>query len=66
MKTLYQIMGDGIEELWYFPNDVTTEEIKEVYSHYNKQGDYDTFEEYLEQYNPQMDAERVFVNEIYV
>jgi hypothetical protein len=63
---LIQILGEGIEELYNVPDDVTDENIKELYSHYKQQNDYETFEEYLDEYCPQMQMERVFVDEIYV
>ena len=65
-KRLVQLLGDGIEELWYFPEDVTDEQIQKIYKDWENNDDYDSFEEYLEEYIPQMDAERVFVDEIYV
>lgn len=63
---IVQILGDGIEELWSFPDGVTDEEIKETYKRFQNQEDYEIFEEYVDEYNPQMNAYRVFVDEIYV
>lgn len=64
---LIQLLGEGIEELWEFPDDITDEEIKEVYKTYQNHPDYEeSFEEYLEEYNPQMQGERKFVDEIYI
>lgn len=64
-KRLVQILGDMWEELWYFPQDVTDEQIKESFQRY-RDSDYETFEEYLDEENPQMDGERVFVDEILI
>lgn len=72
---LIQLMGDGVEELYNFPDDVTNEEIKKLYKEWRQftaeesirdNGEYSTFEEYLDEYSPQMQAIRLFVDEIYV
>lgn len=72
---LIQLMGDGIEELYHFPDDVTNEEIKKLYKEWEQftaeesirdNGEYSTFEEYLDEYAPQMQSIRLFVDEIYV
>jgi hypothetical protein len=63
---IIQILGDGIEELWQFPDDVTNKEIKNLYERYQKNEDYETFEDYINEYIPQMDGQRIFVDEIYV
>jgi len=63
---LVQLLGDGIEELYNFPDDVTDEEIKTLYSEYLRMDEYETFEEYLDEYAPQVQGERLFVDEIYV
>ena len=63
---LVQLLGDGIEELYSFPDDVTDEEIKTLYNEYLEMDEYETFEEYLEEYAPQVQGERLFVDEIYV
>ena len=47
-KRLVQILGDMWEELWYFPQDVTDEQIKESFQRY-RDSDYETFEEYLDE-----------------
>jgi len=74
-RRLIQLLGDGVEELYYFPEDVTDEEIQKLYKEWDwftaeesskDNNEYTTFEEYLEEYAPQMDAERVFVDEVYV
>lgn len=58
-------MGDLIEELWYFPSDVTEEEIRNAYKDY-QYSEYDSFEDYINEFNPKLEEERVFVNEIYI
>lgn len=63
---LHQIMtGDGIEELWEFPIDVSEEEIKDAWKEYYN-SEYESFEEYIDEYNPQLGGIRKFVNEIYI
>ena len=60
--------------LYNFPDDVKDEEIKLLYKEYSNKvklkeygNDFDEdFEGYLEDNCPQMQGERVFVNEIYV
>ena len=63
---IIQILGDDIEELWQFPDDVTNEEIKNLYERYQNNEDYETFEDYINEHVPQMDGQRIFVDEIYV
>ena len=63
---LIQLLGEGIEELWEFPNDVTDEDIQKLYKEYEDNDEYDLFEEYLDEYAPQMQGERKFVDEVYV
>jgi len=63
---IIQILGDDIEELWQFPDDVTNEEIKNLYERYQNNEDYETFEDYINEYVPQMGGQRIFVDEIYV
>lgn len=72
---LVQLLGDGIEELWEFPDDVTDEEIQKLYKEWEwftaeeslkDNNKYTTFEEYLDEYAPQVQGERKFVDEIYV
>lgn len=65
MRILYQLIGNDIKELWYFPIEVSESDIREAYRNY-KQSDYDSFEDYIDEYNPQLDGERVFVEEVYV
>ena len=66
---LVQILDDfGIEELYEFPDEVTNEEIKNLYTEWQESyiDEYESFEEYLEEFAPQIDATRKFVDEIYV
>lgn len=60
-KRLVQILGDACEELWLFPIDVSDEEIKQVFNRY-RNSDYETFEEYIDDENSQLDGERLFVD----
>ena len=64
-KRLVQILGDGWEELWFFPSDLSDEEIQESFNMY-KDSEYESFEEYVDEENPQLGGERVFVDEIIV
>jgi hypothetical protein len=60
-KRLVQILGDMWEELWLFPIDMSDEEIKQAFDRY-RDSDYETFEEYIDNENPQLDGERLFVD----
>ena len=60
---LVQLLGDGIEELWEFVDDVTDEQIIEMYARYELSGA-ESFEEWIE--SNTIEGIRVFVNEIYV
>ena len=63
---IVKITGPGIEELWTFPDDVKDKEIKKLYKLYQNNDDYHCFEDYITEYVPQMDGERIFVHKIYV
>lgn len=74
-KRLVQLIGDGCEELWYFPEETTNEEIERLYSdwlefdmkNWDKEGnEIQTFEDYVDHVGTWKEAERVFVDEIYV
>jgi hypothetical protein len=60
-KRLVQILGDMWDELWLFPIDMSDEEIKQSFDRY-KDSDYETFEEYIDNENPQLDGKRLFVD----
>lgn len=60
-KRLVQILGDMFEELWLFPIDLSDEEIKAAFDRY-RDSDYETFEEYIDEENPQLDGERIFID----
>lgn len=62
---LIQLIGDNIEELYNFDDGVTDSMIKEWYKRYQDQEYIDSFEEYLNNIEF-IDADRVFVDEIYV
>ena len=65
-KKLVQIMSDAWEELWLFPKDLSDAEIKEAFDRY-RVSDYETFEEYVDNENPQLGGERIFVDsEIFI
>ena len=61
---LIQLMGDGIEELYNFDDEITDEQIQEWYKQY-QDSDSESFEEFLNDVCL-IDADRVFVDEIYV
>lgn len=72
---LIQLIGDGIEELYYFPDDIEDDEIIALYKKWEwftseeslkEEGEYSDFEDYLAVTTPEMKVERVFVDEIYV
>lgn len=62
-RTLYQLLGEDIEELWYFPTDITEEKIQELYNDYckNWQWLHNSFEEFMKDRYYNIDCERVFV-----
>ena len=64
-KKLVNILGDGVEELWYFPTDIDNETIKGFYKLYLKTT-HDSFEDFMEEFNQHIDCERVFCDEIHV
>ena len=66
MRTLYQLIGDGIEELWYFPNELSSTDIIKYYEEWEQQELTDSFEEFMVRAYPEIDCERVFVEEVYV
>ena len=57
---LIQILGDMWEELWYFPVEVSDEQIQKLFNKY-RDSDYETFEEYMEN-ESDIKAKRVFVD----
>lgn len=71
MSKLIQILGDGIEELYQFPDNIRHEEIGKLYKEYldfiqDKEEEID-FEGYLEEYKSIFDVERVYIDEeIYI
>lgn len=65
-KRLVQLLGNEVEMLWYFPIEVEDEDIQMFYHNYEKQEDIDLFEEYMEENHPDINCERVFVDEVYV
>lgn len=64
---IIQLMGDGIEELYNIPDEMTDDQLKELYKEFleNDDGTYD-FEGYLEEHHSEHGIERLFVDEIYV
>jgi len=62
---LYQIFGEGIEELLWFPVQVSTDVIKEAYSKFES-SDYDDFEEWWAEIYSPLQMTRVFVEEVYI
>ena len=64
-KTLYQLKKDDFEELCYFNNEVSTSQIKEAYKGYER-SEFDSFEDYVEEWCPDYGYQRVFVEEIYL
>lgn len=65
-KRLVQLLGDMWEELWFFPQDTSDEEIQRLFKEY-RDSDYETFEEYIESLGDYAAlAERVFVDEIII
>lgn len=63
---LVQILGDGVEELWNFDSSYSDEEIVFWYQDWTDRPEFDTFDDYMEEVNPGVFCQRVFVDEIYV
>ncbi len=70
MSRLIQLMGDNIEELWNFPDEVTDEQIETWCKEYLNQDSedeyYDSLDEFMDKKYPEVDCNRVFVDEIYL
>lgn len=65
MSRLVQLLG-STEELWYFPDDVTDEDIQKLWKDYIDT-DFDSFEEYIESLGDLAAvANRTYVDEVYV
>jgi len=63
---LVQLIGYGVDELWEFTINTPAIDIETWYKEYEKDDDYDLFEEYMEDNYPNIKCRRVFVDEIYV
>lgn len=66
---LIQLMGENVEELWNFPDETTDEQIKSWYKEYEDdtcEHNEENFESFMENRYPELDCERLFVDEIYV
>lgn len=64
-KRIVLISGDMWEEFWLFPKNLSDAEIKKAFERYID-SDYETFEEFINVENPQLDGKRVFVDEIII
>jgi hypothetical protein len=64
-KKLVNLIGDGVEELWYFPTNIDNDVIKGFYKQYLKTT-HDSFEEFMQEFNQHIECERVFCDEIYI
>lgn len=62
---LVQLLGDGIEELYNVPDEITDEKIEELWTEY-KNSEFEEFEEFLNENYIDLFIERMFVDEIYV
>lgn len=62
---LVQILGECIEELWEFDEDIKDEQITEFYKEY-QESEYELFDEFMEEQHPEVQAERKFVDEVYI
>lgn len=68
-KILYQLLGENVEELWYFPENISIQEIKTFFKIFEE----DTFghnccdfEEFMSNYYSEIECERIFAEEVYV
>ncbi len=62
---LYQVTGDGIEELYHSEKPIDGEIFQGWWREY-QETDYEDFEEFMGEVHPSIDLERVFLDEIYV
>lgn len=65
---LVQIYDEDREELWNFPDSTSDKQIQNWYIDYIRLIDeyMDSFEQYMEEKHPEIDCERVFVDEIFI
>jgi hypothetical protein len=69
---LYQLLGDNTEELYYTEDkEMTIEKVEALYKEWKEadlnEEDADIeFDDWIEEFKPEVDLTRVFVNEIYV
>lgn len=64
-EKLVNIIGDGVEELWYFPEEIDDDTIKGFYKQYLKTT-HDSFEDFMQEFNQHIECARVFYDEIYI
>lgn len=65
---LYNILGDGVEELYWAEKEVDEDVLKEVYRNWEDSDVYDEmeFEDWWNEKYPDVYIHRVFLTEIYI
>jgi hypothetical protein len=66
---LVQILGENVEELWYFPDEISNDQLKSWYEEYEENTfdhNEESFEDFMENKYSEIECNRVFVDEIYV
>jgi hypothetical protein len=66
---LVQILGENVEELWYFPDEISNEQLKSWYIEYEEDTfdhNEECFEDFMGNKYPEIECNRAFVDEIYV
>lgn len=63
--TLFQVLEDGTEELWWADEGITSEIMEEYFKEF-KETEFDEFGEFMESEHPDINTYRVFTEEIYI
>jgi len=66
---LVQILGENVEELWYFPDEISNDQLKSWYEEYEENTfdhNEESFEDFMGNKYSEIECNRVFVDEIYV
>lgn len=63
---LIQLLGDGVEELWEFEDDIGDGDIEGYYKEYLDYEASESFEDFMELFHPEVECGRKFVDEIYI
>jgi len=64
-KVLWQLYAQDIEELWKFPLSIKEEQIRKYFDKFMDSNE-ESLEDFMAIIYPEIDCERVFVNEIWL